>query len=84
MSKASVTALTLAIILSGCSPEIGAVQPADGGDTAGLGGGPGGSRSVTMVGAPGPVAGIGLPILAVAGGLIWIKSRKRRSGRRGR
>ncbi|MET3896558.1 hypothetical protein ABIB57_000482 [Devosia sp. UYZn731] len=84
MSRASVAALTLAFILSGCSPSVVAVQHADRGDRSGLGSGPGGSKGGTMVGAPGPVAGIGLPILAVAGGLIWIKSRKRRPGRLGR
>jgi len=69
-------ALVLAVALSAV-PVVMAVQPADRGNTPGLGWGPGGS----MVGAPGPVAGIGLPILAVAGGFIWIKSRKRRPDR---
>ena len=32
----------------------------------------------SQVGAPGPVAGIGLPVLAAAGALIWIRARKRR------
>lgn len=54
-----------------------AAQPDDRGPTPGLGWGPGGSKGGTMVGAPGPIAGIGLPVLAVAGGLIWIKRRRR-------
>jgi hypothetical protein len=80
MSKPKYFALALAVALFAV-PAAMANQPADRGDTPGLGWGPGGSHGGTMVGAPGPVAGIGLPILAVAGGLIWIKSRKRRSDR---
>jgi hypothetical protein len=72
----------LALVFALCAvPVAMASQPADRGDTPGLGWGPGGSHGGTMVGAPGPVAGIGLPILAVAGGFIWIKSRKRRTDR---
>jgi hypothetical protein len=80
MSKAKCFALALAVALSAV-PVVMADQPADRGDTPGLGWGPGGSHGGTMVGAPGPVAGIGLPILAVAGGFLWIKSRKRRPDR---
>jgi hypothetical protein len=76
MGKPTFFALVLAITLSAVPMAI-ANQPADRGDTPGLGWGPGGR----VVGAPGPVAGIGLPILAVAGGFIWIRSRKRRSDR---
>lgn len=71
-------ALVLALSLAGGAVAM-AGPPDDRGDTPGLGWGPGGSRPV--VGAPGPVAGIGLPLLAVAGGLVWIKSRKRRPDR---
>ncbi|HUH76696.1 MAG TPA: hypothetical protein VLZ53_04975 [Devosia sp.] len=42
---------------------------------------PAAGTSGTLVGAPGPVAGVGLPILALVGGLVWIKSRKRREDR---
>jgi hypothetical protein len=73
-------ALVLAVALSAI-PVVMAVQPADRGNTPGLGWGPGGSHGDTMVAAPGPAAGIGLPILAVAGGFIWIKARKRRPDR---
>lgn len=80
MSKLKGFALALVVTLC-ATPVVIASQPADRGDTPGLGWGPGGSKGGTMVGAPGPVAGIGLPILAVAGGFIWIKSRKRRPDR---
>jgi hypothetical protein len=80
MGKPTFFALALAATLCAV-PMAMASQPADRGDTPGLGWGPGGSHGGTMVGAPGPVAGIGLPILAVAGGFIWIKSRKRRPDR---
>lgn len=74
------TGLAFALSLSlGTASCVMAGPPADRGDTPGLGWGPGGNHSV--VGAPGPVAGIGLPILAVAGGFIWIRSRKRRQDR---
>lgn len=63
------TALALA---SGAAAT--AAQPPDRGDTPGLGWGPGGDQ---VVGTPGPVVGIGLPLLAVAGGLIWVLGRKR-------
>lgn len=69
-------AVSLSLATASC---VMAGPPADRGDTPGLGWGAGGNHPV--VGAPGPVAGIGLPILAVAGGLVWLKSRKRRSDR---
>ena len=41
--------------------------------------GPGGNGGgPIMVGAPGPIAGVGLPVLAVVGGLMWVRSRRRR------
>lgn len=64
-------ALSIALV---ATPVAMADKPADRGDTPGLGWGKGGSQ----LGAPGPIAGIGLPLLAVAGGMFWIKSRKRR------
>ena len=51
-----------------------AAQPPDQGDTPGLGWGKGGDQ---VVGTPGPVVGIGLPLLAAAGGLIWVLGCKR-------
>jgi len=65
-------AIMLAIAFSTIPPAM--AKPVDKGDTPGMGWGKGGKQ----VGAPGPVAGVGLPILAVAGGIFWIKSRKRR------
>jgi len=53
-------------------------QPGDRGPTPGLGWGPGGSKG-HIVGAPGPVAGVGLPVLAVVGGIAWIRRRRRKS-----
>jgi hypothetical protein len=38
--------------------------------------------SGNVVGAPGPIAGVGLPVLVVAGGYLWI--RRRRSKRLGK
>lgn len=73
-------ALALALALA-AGPVAVAGPPPDRGDTPGLGWGPGGSGGSSVMGAPGPVAGIGLPILAVAGGLIWITSRRRRPDR---
>ena len=69
--KKLAVALSIALV---ATPAVLAAKPPDRGDTPGLGWGKGGSQ----VGAPGPVAGIGLPLLAVAGGLFWITSRKRR------
>ncbi|MBW4656723.1 MAG: hypothetical protein KME20_27310 [Kaiparowitsia implicata GSE-PSE-MK54-09C] len=80
MRKLEGLGLALALALA-VGPVAMASPPADRGDTPGLGWGRGGSGGNAVVGAPGPVAGIGLPILAVAGGLIWIKSRKRRPDR---
>lgn len=35
-----------------------------------------GRQSGQMIGAPGPVAGAGLSLLAVAGGYVWLRSRR--------
>ena len=43
------------------------------------GGLPNGGPISSQVGAPGPVAGVGLPVLAAVGAIIWIRTRKRRS-----
>jgi hypothetical protein len=54
-----------------------AAQPADRNpDKPGLGWGSGGHNG-QMVGAPGPIAGVGLPILAVAGAYVWVRNRRR-------
>ena len=72
------TALTLALTLAIAAAPAAMAGSFDKGPTPGNGWGKGGRP---VVGAPGPVAGIGLPILAVAGGVFWVKSRKRRQDR---
>jgi len=52
-----------------------AAQPEDRGPTPGLGWGPGGSKGVA---APGPVAGVGLPAIALVGGYLWLARRRQR------
>jgi hypothetical protein len=37
----------------------------------------GGGSGIVSHSAPGPVAGIGLPVAAVVGGYIWLKRRSR-------
>ena len=68
------TLVCAALLSLAASPAL-AEQPSDRGPTPGLGWGPGGS---TGFGAPGPVAGVGLPALVVAGGYVWFVWRKRR------
>jgi hypothetical protein len=73
------------LVLTACSPVMPG-PPADRDVTTSVGssesgGTPGVGASGAMVGAPGPVAGVGLPILAMVGGVIWIKFRKRRRDR---
>lgn len=75
MTRSNSLLLALPVLLAAI-PAAMAAQPPDRGDTPGLGWGQGGSHSV---GVPGPVAGVGLPILAAAGGLVWILARKRRT-----
>ncbi|MGV8854211.1 MAG: hypothetical protein ACOH2L_06160 [Devosia sp.] len=70
MSKFNGLALGLAFFLAACSPIVPNSSTHQGG-----------TRAQTVVGAPGPVAGIGLPILALVGGFLWKKSRKRRPDR---
>lgn len=36
-----------------------------------------GGQHGQMVGVPGPVAGAGLPLLAVAGAYVWVRNRRR-------
>jgi hypothetical protein len=93
MSSIRGLSLGLIFLLTACSPVMPGLPSDQGGATtnAAAGSGATGSNaagsnlaagtSSTMVGAPGPVAGVGLPILAVVGGLAWIKSRKRREDR---
>jgi len=39
---------------------------------------PSGPRPPTSVAAPGPVAGVGLPAIALVGGYLWLVRRKKR------
>ncbi|HWK67616.1 MAG TPA: hypothetical protein VNS34_22025 [Rhizobiaceae bacterium] len=39
---------------------------------------PGQEKKISRA-APGPVAGVGLPVAAVAGGFIWWRNRRRKS-----
>ena len=57
------------------SPAL-ADKPIDRGPTPGLGWGAGGSKTL---GAPGPVAGVGLPAILVVGGYLWFVRRKQRN-----
>jgi hypothetical protein len=41
----------------------------------------GNGNTGTVVGAPGPIAGVGLPILAIAGGYMWIRRQKQKDQR---
>jgi hypothetical protein len=50
-----------------------AAQPSDRGNTPGLGWGKGGRN---VVGVPGPIAGVGLPLAVAAGLYIWRRSRR--------
>ena len=54
----------------------GAQQPPDRGPTPGLGWGPGGSKGGVAV--PGPLAGVGLPVVIAAGGYLWLRRRLRK------
>ena len=65
----------IALLLASAAPAFS--QPLDRGPTPGLGWGPGGKPKPT-IGVPGPVAGVGLPVLAAGGGVMWVRSRKRR------
>lgn len=69
------TLIAVLIVAFATSPVAVAAWLASRNDSFGLGA----ISSGALVGAPGPVAGVGLPILAVAGGLFWL--RKRRSAR---
>ena len=79
MPKLTPLAVALTLVLAAV-PAAMAAQPAERGNTPSLGYGKGGRPTV---GVPGPVAGVGVPILAVAGGLAWVWAHKRRSDRTG-
>jgi len=72
MYKMKVLAVSAGLILAGAAGAM-ADQPADRGSTPGLGWGPGGNVNAV----PGPVAGLGIPVLLAAGGYIWFTTRRR-------
>jgi hypothetical protein len=76
MSSMKLLLCTAALTLFSLSP-LSAAQPPDRGDTPGLGWGKGGSNGSQSLAVPGPVAGVGLPILVVAGGYVWLRRRIR-------
>lgn len=69
------TLASAVLIIISVSPAF-AEKPGDRGPTPGLGWGPHGPHK-PMVGAPGPIAGVGVPILAAAGALVWIRRERR-------
>ena len=73
MSKLRVLSC-VALLARAASPAF-ADKPEDRGPTPGLGWGPGGSKGVA---APGPVAGVGLPAVALVGGYLWLVRRRQR------
>ena len=75
--KNFVLASACALVVSGCYM---AGSPPDGGGTSTLALSEGGAPA-NLVGTPSPVAAVGLPILAVAGGL-WLFSRRKRPASR--
>jgi hypothetical protein len=71
--------LAAASLLVLVASEAAMAQPVDRNpDQPGLGFGSGGSKD-NVVGVPGPIAGLGLPMLAVAGGYIWFWRQRRKA-----
>ena len=67
-----VLAVSLGLILAGAAGAM-AAQPPDRGPTPGLGWGAGGKVNAV----PGPITGLGIPVLLAAGGYIWFVARRR-------
>jgi hypothetical protein len=66
-----------ALLAAFCVPALAGNQNGQGGNGQG-GNGQGGNGQGGMHGAPGPIAGAGLPILAVGYGAYWLIRRHRR------
>jgi len=66
--------ILVALAIPAMTISVTAAQPPDRGDTPGLGWGPGGSKKA--IGAPAPVAGLGLPIIVAVGGFLWIRRKR--------
>jgi hypothetical protein len=75
MTIAKVLAIGAGLLFASAAGAL-ADQPADRGSTPGLGWGKGGKVDAV----PGPVAGLGIPIVLAAGGYAWFVAR-RRAGR---
>jgi hypothetical protein len=92
MLKTRTLAAVGLLVLTASAATI-AVQAGDrNSDKHGLGWGLGGSNGQygsfgqngnngTVVGAPGPIAGVGLPMLAIAGGYAWIRRQRQKNQR---
>ena len=65
-------AISAGLLLAGAAGAM-ADKPSDRGSTPGLGWGAGGKANAV----PGPVAGLGIPVLLAAGGYIWFVARRR-------
>jgi hypothetical protein len=73
------TLAVVGLVLFTASAAALAAQPNDGNSNSpGLDFGQGGSNG-HVVGTPGPIAGVGLPILAIAGGFIWIRRQRQKN-----
>ncbi len=80
MNKLSVLGITFALALV-ATPVLAQGQGNGNGNNSQNGNGRGQGNGGPQLGAPGPVAGIGLPLVAVIGGIAYVRSRKRRSDR---
>lgn len=69
--------IAAALCIMAASPAF-AAPPPDRGPTPGLGWGPGGKG----ISVPGPVAGVGIPVLIAAGGYLWLVRRNRARSRK--
>lgn len=67
--------LTISVMLGGCN-EITASREASDRSTDVR------PQTQTIRGAPGPIAGAGLPILAVGGGVYWLVRRRRNANQK--
>jgi hypothetical protein len=80
MNKLSVLGVAFALALV-ATPVLAQGQGNGNGNNSQNGNGRGQGNGGPQLGAPGPVAGIGLPLVAVIGGIAYVRSRKRRLDR---
>jgi len=69
ISPASAVAIDLGVIKIGVG----------GGRGGGVGGGAGNGKGGKSYGVPGPLAGVGLPVVAAFGGYVWLRKRTRKT-----